>query len=44
MIRKMGIRTASEINDEKTVLKMIRKDFSKEACEIKDMLEIVQKQ
>jgi hypothetical protein len=44
LIRKMGVRTANEINDEKIVLKMIRKDFSKQTCEMSEMLDIAQKQ
>ena len=42
-IRKMGIRTAEEINNEKTVLKMIRGDFTAETDDIDEMLKMAEK-
>jgi hypothetical protein len=44
IIRRMGVRTAEEINNEKTVLKMMRNDFSPIVCDSKAMLNIVEKQ
>lgn len=44
MIRKMGIRTSEEIYNEKTVLKMIRGDFSQENESVAEMLTAVEKQ
>ena len=43
IIRKMRIRTAEEINNEKTVLKMLRNDFSQDKSYVVDMLGIVEK-
>jgi len=42
-IRRWGMRTAEEINDEKTVLKMLRGDFKEEASNISAMLTIAEK-
>ena len=45
IMRKMGIRTAEEINQEKMVLKAMRKDFSHvKTDDIEDLFKIVEKQ
>jgi hypothetical protein len=44
IIRKMGIRTAEEINNEKTVLKMMRGDFPSNICDTKAMLNAVERE
>lgn len=44
LIRKMGVRTAEEINNEKTVLKMIRRDFVQNNGGIEEMLLQAEKQ
>ena len=45
IMRKMGIRTTEEINQEKMVLKALRKDFSHvKSHDIEDLLKIVEKQ
>ncbi|MDF2543523.1 MAG: hypothetical protein K0S47_3241 [Herbinix sp.] len=43
-IRKMGVRTAEEINHEKIVLKMMRGDFTQGSNDIDEMLNVAQKQ
>lgn len=43
VIRKIGIRTAEEINNERTVLKMLRGDFSQEFSNVSEMLSIAEK-
>lgn len=42
-IRKWGVRTESEINDEKTALKVLRRDFAKEFTTVEELLENVEK-
>lgn len=44
VIRRFGVRTAEEINNEKIVLKMIRGDFTEEFSSVEDMLSKVEKQ
>ena len=45
LMRKMGIRTAEEINQEKTVLKMLRKDFNHvKPNDLKELLKAAEKQ
>jgi len=45
VMRKMGIRTAEEINQEKMVLKMLRKDFAHvKPNDAKDLLKAAEKQ
>jgi hypothetical protein len=43
VIRKMGVRTAGEINSERMALKMMRGDFSEETDSIEEMLENIEK-
>jgi hypothetical protein len=43
-IRKRGVRTADEINAEKTALKLMRGDFAKECKEAADALNIAEQQ
>lgn len=43
IIRRMGVRTAEEINNERIVLKMIRKDFKNKPNNIADMLKVAEK-
>jgi len=43
-IRKWGVRTAEEINAEKTVLKMMRGDFDLKSSNVVDLLNIAEKQ
>lgn len=43
-IRKMGVRTENEINDERTALKLLRKDFAKEYSTVEELLNIIEKQ
>jgi hypothetical protein len=42
IIRKMGVRTAEEINNEKTVLKFLRGDFSHETNDADDLLRMTE--
>jgi hypothetical protein len=42
-IRKIGIRTAEEINNERTALKIIRGDFVKTYSDAKDILKTAEK-
>ncbi|MCI1960161.1 MAG: DUF2892 domain-containing protein [Clostridia bacterium] len=44
IIRKMGVRTAEEINNEKTVFKLIRGDFSQDTKNAAKLLNIAEKQ
>ena len=45
LMRKMGIRTAEEISQEKMVLKALRKDFGHvKTNDVKDLLKAVEKQ
>lgn len=44
ILRKRGIRTEDEINAEKMVLKMIRKDFAEDYSTVDDLLDIAEKQ
>lgn len=45
LMRKMGIRTAEEISQEKTVLKMMRKDFTHvKSNDSKELLKAAEKQ
>ncbi len=45
IMRKMGIRTAEEINQEKMALKMLRKDFAHvKAKDAEELLQAVEKQ
>lgn len=43
IIRKKGIRTESEIYDERTALKIMRKDFEKEYSTVEELLNMVEK-
>lgn len=43
-LRKKGIRTENEIYNEKTALKILRKDFDKEYSTIEELLNMVEKQ
>lgn len=43
ILRKAGVRTSEEINNEKTVLKMMRGDFAVDSTDVKDMLHMVEK-
>lgn len=43
VIRKLGVRTADEINQERTALKMMRGDFSEEPDTVEEMLEMIEK-
>lgn len=43
VIRKIGVRTAEEINNERVALKMIRGDFSEEADTVEDTMEMIEK-
>lgn len=43
-IRRMGVRTAEEINNEKTVFKFIRGDFSQNTNDVNEMLTMAEKQ
>lgn len=43
IIRKMGIRTEQEINNEKTVLKILRGDFKTDTTDAEQLLKIVEK-
>lgn len=42
IIRKMGVRTAQEIQNEKIVLKMLRGDFSESKTKVEEMLNQVE--
>jgi hypothetical protein len=42
-MREYGVRTAEEIFCEKTVLKMMRKDFSNETDDVDEMLAMAEK-
>lgn len=42
-IRKKGIRTESEINNERTALKILRKDFEKDYSTAEELLHMVEK-
>ncbi len=42
-IRKLGIRTADEINHERMALKMMRGDFSEIPDSVEEMLEMIEK-
>lgn len=44
LIRKKGIRTENEINNERTALKILRKDFDKEYSTVEELLDMVEKQ
>lgn len=44
VIRKMGVRTAEEINNEITALKVQRGDFSQESADVSEVLDLVEKQ
>lgn len=44
VIRKWGVRTENEINDEKTALKVLRKDFANEYSTMEELLNNVEKQ
>lgn len=45
IMRKVGVRTAEEINQEKLVLKMLRKDFAHvKPNDVKDILKAAEKQ
>lgn len=45
LMRKMGIRTAEEINQEKMVLKLLRKDFPHvKSSDVKELLKAAEKQ
>ena len=44
LLRRFGIRTSEEIYNEKTVLKMIRKDFLQETNDVAGMLSCAEKQ
>lgn len=43
IIRKLGIRTEQEINDEKTVLKILRRDFNINTTDVEQLLKAVEK-
>lgn len=43
VIRKIGIRTAGEISNERMALKMMRGDFSEVPDTVEEMLEIIEK-
>ena len=43
-IRKWGVRTENEINDEKIGLKVLLRDFEKEFSTVEELLDIVEKQ
>lgn len=42
-IRKIGVRTAEEINNERMALKLVRGDFSEVPDTIEEMLEMIEK-
>jgi len=44
LIRKKGVRTENEINNERTALKILRKDFDKEYSTVEELLDMVEKQ
>lgn len=43
LLRKMGFRTAEEINNEKTVYKLLRDDFASKSSNVDDLLNIAEK-
>lgn len=43
LIRKFGIRTSEEINNEKMVYKMLRDDFSNKTTNVEELINIVEK-
>ncbi|WP_158245893.1 YgaP family membrane protein [Herbinix hemicellulosilytica] len=43
-LRKKGIRTENEINNEKIALKILRKDFEKDYTTVEELLGMVEKQ
>lgn len=44
LIRKLGVRTADEINNEKMALKMLRRDFARDCAGVEQVLEVIEKQ
>lgn len=44
VIRKCGVRTAEEINNEKMVLKLLRGDFASQTGQVDDLLSMAEKQ
>jgi hypothetical protein len=44
IIRELGVRTAEEISNEKTVLKLLRGDFSTDTGDVSELLAMAEKQ
>ena len=42
ILRRLGIRSAEEINDEKTAIKAIRGDFSKETDDVEELFNMIE--
>lgn len=43
LLRKKGVRTENEIHDERTALKVMRKDFEKKFSSVEELLDMVEK-
>ena len=43
LVRKLGLRTAEEINQEKIIFKLIRGDFSQNTNDAEQMLNMAEK-
>jgi len=44
LLRRLGVRTAEEIFNERTVLKMMRGDFAQTCNSVREMLDVAEKQ